>query len=83
MPPLDSLQSISLRLLRAGERGTIARTHALRDATARTLKTMGLVPGQTITLVQRFPRFVVKIGSRCHCLDDSAINAIYIRTLRP
>ncbi len=82
MSTLNSLQDISLRLLRAGERGTIARTKTLGDATAKTLRMMGLIPGQTITLVQRFPRFVVKIGNSCHCLDESVINAISVRILR-
>lgn len=77
-----NLQDMSLRSLRPGERGTIARTEALRETTAGALRLMGLIPGRTITLVQRFPRFVVKIGNSCHCLDESAINAIYVRTLR-
>jgi Fe2+ transport system protein FeoA len=82
MTTINSLQTTSLRSLRPGEQGTIARTQALWDATAKTLRTIGVIPGQTITLVQRFPRFVVKIGNSCHCLDESAINAIYVRLLR-
>ncbi|MBF2051586.1 ferrous iron transport protein A [Leptolyngbya sp. NK1-12] len=77
-----SAQDSSLKLLRFGERGMITSIHTLRDATAQALRSMGLTPGRTITLEQRFPRFIVRIGNTCHALDETAINAIYVRVIQ-
>lgn len=74
-----SVKGASLRLLRAGERGVITRIHALQEATAQKLREMGLVPGQTVILEQRFPRFIIRAGGRCHGLDEATMNAIYVR----
>ncbi|NJR49252.1 MAG: ferrous iron transport protein A [Leptolyngbyaceae cyanobacterium CSU_1_3] len=74
-----SVQGSSLKLLRAGERGIVTRINTLQDATAQALRNMGFQPGQTITLEQQFPRFVVRVGSQCHALDEPSKNAIYVR----
>jgi ferrous iron transport protein A len=74
-----SVQGSSLKLLRSQERGVITRITALRDITAQNLRKMGIIPGQSITIEQRFPRFVVRVGSNRHTLDDSAVAAIYVR----
>jgi ferrous iron transport protein A len=76
-----SVRSSSLRLLRSGERAIITRINTLRDTTTQTLKVMGLTPGKTITLEQRFPRFVVRVGNHSHALNEMAINAICIRVV--
>jgi ferrous iron transport protein A len=76
-----SVQGSSLKLLRSHERGVITRIGALRDATAQKLKTMGLTPGQSLTIEQRSPRFVVRVGNLRHALDEQAINAIYVRVI--
>jgi ferrous iron transport protein A len=74
-----SVQGSSLKLLRSQERGVITRITTLRDITAQNLRKMGIIPGQSITIEQRFPRFVVRVGSNRHTLDDSAVAAIYVR----
>ncbi|MBW4467808.1 MAG: ferrous iron transport protein A [Pegethrix bostrychoides GSE-TBD4-15B] len=74
-----SVQGSSLKLLRSGERGIVTRINALRDSTAQTLRKIGLAPGQTITLEQRFPHFTIRVGGNCYSLDDAAMNAISIR----
>jgi ferrous iron transport protein A len=76
-----SVQGSSLKLLRSQERGVITRINALRDITAQNLRKMGIIPGQSISIEQRFPRFVVRIGGNRHTLDDSAIAAIYVRII--
>lgn len=76
-----SVQGSSLKLLRSGERGTITRINPLPDATTQNLRRMGLTQGQTITLEQHFPRFIVRVGSNSHVLNELAINAIYVRVV--
>lgn len=74
-----SVQDASLKVLRLGEQGVITRIHPLRDAAAQSLKKMGLTPGQRITLEQRFPRFVVRVGNNRYNLNDAMMNAIQVR----
>lgn len=74
-----SVQGASLKLLRSHERGVIARINTFCDATAQSLRELGLTPGQPITVEQRSPQFIVRVGSDRHTLDEPTINAIYVR----
>lgn len=74
-----SVQGASLKLLRSHERGVITRINTLCDTTAQKLRALGLTPGQWITVEQRFPRFIIRVGNDRHALDETAINAIYVR----
>lgn len=74
-----SVQGASLKLLRSHERGVITRINTLCDTTAQKLRALGLTPGQSITVEQRFPRFIIRVGNDRHALDETAINAIYVR----
>uniref|UniRef100_A0A832M6M0 Ferrous iron transport protein A n=1 Tax=Oscillatoriales cyanobacterium SpSt-402 TaxID=2282168 RepID=A0A832M6M0_9CYAN len=74
-----SVQGASLKLLRSRERGVITRINTACDMTAQKLKMLGLIPGQYITLEQRSPRFIVRSGNDRHALNETAINAIYVR----
>jgi ferrous iron transport protein A len=71
----------SLKLLKIGERGVVSGLGSVNDRTVRQLKTMGITPGTAITLEQRFPRFVVKIGGDRFALNQELIQAIYVRIL--
>jgi ferrous iron transport protein A len=74
-----SVQGSSLKLLRSGERGTITHINSSQDSTIQKLRAIGLVVGQMIALEQRFPRFIVRVGTQRHALDEPSINAIYVR----
>jgi ferrous iron transport protein A len=74
-----SVQGASLKLLRSHERGVITRINTLRDTTAQTVRKLGLTPGQSITVEQRSPRFIVRVGNVSHALDETMLNAIYVR----
>jgi Fe2+ transport system protein FeoA len=78
-----SIRGASLKLLRIGERGVITRINPLQDRSAQNLREIGLTPGQIITVEQRFPRFIVRIGNHQHSLDPISINAVYVRLLKP
>lgn len=76
-----SIQGTSLKLLRSHERGVISRVNTVCETTAQTLRALGLVPGRSIRLEQRSPRFVIRVGNDRHVLNDIAINAIYVRII--
>ncbi len=77
-----SVQGTSLKLLRSHERGVITRIKTLSEPMALKLTELGLVPGQSIAIKQRFPRFIVQVGNHSLALDEAAINAIYVRIVR-
>jgi ferrous iron transport protein A len=70
-----SVQGSSLKLLRTGEQGTITRI----NATAHSLREMGIKLGQLVALEERFPRFVIRVGGHRYALSDDAIRSIYVR----
>ncbi|HEY9620337.1 MAG TPA: FeoA family protein [Crinalium sp.] len=69
----------SLKLLRVGERGVVSGLRGADDTVARSLRAMGVVPGTTITLEQRSPRFVIKAGANRIALSENMIRAVYVR----
>lgn len=69
----------SLQLLKVGERGVIARVRGTNPTVAEQLSRLGLSPGTSITLEQRFPRFVVRTRQGALALTQSMIQSIYVR----
>ena len=69
----------SLKLLKVGERGVIARVRGANPMVAEQLRRLGLSPGTPITLEQRFPRFVVRTRKGALALTQSMIQSIYVR----
>ena len=69
----------SLRLLKVGERGVIARVRGTNPKVTEQLRRLGLSPGTSITLKQRFPRFVVHTRKGPLALTQSMIQSIYVR----
>jgi ferrous iron transport protein A len=77
------VQGASLKLLRSHERGVITRIKTMCETTAQGLKALGLTLGQPITVEQRSPRFIVRVGNDRHALDEATIKAIYVRIVEP
>ncbi|MCU0568751.1 MAG: ferrous iron transport protein A [Oculatellaceae cyanobacterium Prado106] len=74
-----TVSGCSLKLLKPGEKGVITRFQPTNDLTTRKLSEMGIRPGATITLEKRFPAYLIKVGAACFRLDESMMNAIYVR----
>ncbi|MEB3359925.1 MAG: ferrous iron transport protein A [Synechococcales bacterium] len=74
-----SISGSSLKLLKPGERGVVAKLRQTDDITAQALKSVGIVPGTTIHVEQTFPRFLVRIGSEKRALSEAMIHAVYVR----
>ena len=43
---------------------------------------MGIMPGLQITLEQRFPSYVIKVGGMRIAIDHTLARAIYVRRTR-
>lgn len=69
----------SLKLLKPGERGVVARLSHANDTITRKLQALGISKGTTIVVEERFPRFVIRVGCHRHAIDERVMNAIYVR----
>ncbi|HEY9603331.1 MAG TPA: FeoA family protein [Allocoleopsis sp.] len=74
-----SVAGSSLELLNTGERGIVTKFRSTDETIIEKLMAMGLTPGVTITLEQRFPSFVIKVGNARITLDRRIARAIYVR----
>lgn len=71
----------SLKLLKVGERGKVTYLRKSDDRVAQKLRSHGIYPGASITVDQRSPRFIIRVGSRSLALDDQTLGSIYVRLL--
>ncbi|MEO1396900.1 MAG: FeoA family protein [Cyanobacteria bacterium J06634_5] len=74
-----TISGSSLEILRVGERGVIARIKDADPLVQDQLRQLGLCPGASITLEQRFPRFIVRTREGSAALTQAMIHAIYVR----
>jgi DtxR family Mn-dependent transcriptional regulator len=78
-------RSTSVRLvaplseLKEGESGTIAYIHTKERERLERLMALGVLPGQGITLLQRFPSFVFRVGETQVAMDEHLAGHIYVR----
>lgn len=77
-----TLAGSSLKLMNIGEGGVVTALRNADDTVMRKLTEMGVLPGKSITLEQRFPRFVVKVGTRRFALDNTMIHSVYVRLVK-
>ncbi|GEM_PF-1518599 len=77
-----SVQGASLKLMRSHECGVITRIKSLGETATQRLKAVGITLGQSITVEQRSPRFIVRVGNDCHTLDETVVGAIYVRIVK-
>ncbi|KPQ34331.1 MAG: ferrous iron uptake system component FeoA [Phormidesmis priestleyi Ana] len=66
-------------MLKVGEQGVIARIRDADPTVADQIRRLGLSPGTSIVLEQRFPRFVVRSREGSLALTQAMIQAIYVR----
>ncbi|NER08449.1 MAG: ferrous iron transport protein A [Okeania sp. SIO3C4] len=79
MFPRFSTTHSALKLLKVGECGRVTRIAASSDRTVTRLREAGIKPGSFLILEQRFPRFVIRVGSQQLSLSTSEIHAISVR----
>jgi ferrous iron transport protein A len=69
----------SLSGLKVGDRAIVQPTQKLDDRTRHKLSALGIRAGTLITLEQRSPRFMVRVGMHRVALDNSMIHALEVR----
>ncbi|MEL6552068.1 MAG: FeoA family protein [Cyanobacteria bacterium J06621_11] len=74
-----TVSGASLKLLNVGERGVIARIKDTDPTVVDQLRRLGLSPGTSIVLEQRFPRFIVRTREGSSALTQAMIQAVYVR----
>ena len=70
---------VALTELKSGETGEIAYLAASDDKKMQKLMSMGVLPGSSLTLVQKFPSFIFKVGHSQFAVDDVLAREIPIR----
>jgi len=69
---------VTAAAMRPGEAGEIVAVEAPDPDSSRRLFAVGLVPGVRLTLVQRFPAYVVKAGETTVALDREMAESIWV-----
>ncbi len=70
---------VALTELKSGESGEIAYLAASDDKKMQKLMSMGVLPGIQLTLAQKFPSYIFKVGHSQFAVDDVLAREIYIR----
>jgi DtxR family Mn-dependent transcriptional regulator len=70
---------IPLTELKPGEVAEIAYLSASDDKKMQKLMSMGVLPGSTMTLVQKFPSNIFKVGHSQFAVDDVLAREIHVR----
>lgn len=70
---------VPLTELKPGETGEIAYLAASDDKKMQKLMSMGVLPGSQLTLAQKFPSYIFKLGHSQFAVDDTLAREIYIR----
>lgn len=69
---------IALASVKCGNSGTVAALKTEDEAMIRKLMAMGVSPGISITLEQRFPSYIIKVGRTRAALDRETAHMIYL-----
>ncbi len=72
----------SLSELKEKEKGVVAYLHTKDPVRMQKLMAIGALPGMNITLLQRFPSYVFKIGESQFAVDKALAEGIYVRLTR-
>ncbi|MDJ0510137.1 MAG: FeoA family protein [Crocosphaera sp.] len=74
-----TIESSALNLMKESEKGVITKFRKNDVNLLRKLISIGIMPGLNITLEQKFPSYIIKIGGTRVALDRSIAKAIYVR----
>ena len=74
-----AIESSALNLMKEREKGVITQFRKNDETLLRKLISIGIMPGLNITLEQKFPSYIIKVGTTRIALDRSIAKAIYVR----
>jgi ferrous iron transport protein A len=76
-----SVTGSSLELLKPAEKGIVTFCKNDNETIQKKLIAMGVKPGTTITLKQRFPSIIVNVNNTNLTIDKEIARAIYVRVI--
>jgi DtxR family Mn-dependent transcriptional regulator len=65
--------------LNPGQSGRIAYVLSSQSNEVQKLVAMGILPGTSISLIQRYPSYVFEVGNTQYAVDRNIANQIYVR----
>jgi Fe2+ transport system protein FeoA len=77
----DDVETMALDRLRSGERGEVLNLSRMGSSRQNTLTVFGLTPGVEITLLQRSPSYVIRVGETELGLDREIARQIFVKRL--
>ncbi len=77
-----TVMGCSLELLKPGDCGIVTVCKTQDEIIRKKLILMGIKTGNTITVEQQFPTFVIKCGNLSMTIDREIARAIYVRMLK-
>lgn len=80
--PASRQSARTLADLSAGERAQIACVQCDRAASCERLIAYGLVQGQSVLLVQKYPAFVIRIDETELALDELVARCVLVHPIR-
>ncbi len=79
-PPQDR-NAVALDTLSSGEKAELIELSCMSGSRRNTLTVFGLTPGTLITLLQRSPSYVIRVGETELGLDPEIAQGIYVKRL--
>ena len=76
-----TIMGCSLELMKAGDCGIVTVCQSQDEIIRKKLILMGIKTGNTITVEQQFPTFVIKSGGLSMTIDREIARAIYVRVI--
>ncbi len=74
---------VPLSDMKVGQTGRIAYLQTRDPSQMQKLMAMGVLPGEPIRLLRRFPSFVFEVGLSQYAVDDAVADNIYVRLPQP
>lgn len=72
----------ALSELELKSKGKIEYLRFRDHAQTRRLMSIGILPGVTVTLLQKFPSYVISLGHAQFAIDKELASAIYVRLVK-
>lgn len=68
-----------LSMVRPGTKATVAALETADDAIVKKLSAMGIYPGVSLVVEQRFPSYIVRVGRTRAAFDRHIARCIYLQ----
>lgn len=72
----------ALTELEPKDKGSIAYLHTKDTANMQKLMSIGVIPGVSLVLLQKFPSYVFKIGESQFAIDKELAQSVYVRLIK-